>query len=291
MSDYEVLQLIQNYLHMNSITTENRKSNSNIYYCSTIINCSIVKFDIRLVPDAAPSNSIHIEFKRNIGSSDNFVRIFNKFRYFVTGTEVTPRSKTPPRSLSPMCDSEDLKNDVNSMNQATHALAEWIIVDSIQALECIGQFYVEQNKYVLESNEILYAICNVIKRLENCSSDHMLELALAITCLRQYIASSKLSSAAYEVNPLLNSIISNGVTHAAMSYDLTARREAVGLMLQLNPTLEDEVRQDIEMQQLLTFQDTSNRQNLRQSYIIQSSKPNHALQLPSVDSFGNRLVL
>lgn len=249
LSDAETLNTVDNFLKSFSISCDKRDSCSNIYNCKTVVDCNIVKFVIRLVP-SRKNQGIDIEMKRTVGCPNVFAKVFNKFKQFVP-TMSSSACKSATRTVVKLDDHDDV--DMAEINKALLALEQWIVNDPLEALQSIGQFFIELNVYVLQSARILDAICCVVEKYQDCSADSMLLLSLALSCLRQFITSSSIQSPQNELSVAQVKRISKAVIRCAMSADLTARREAVGLLVEMNPLLSAEIKMGINEFEPLAF--------------------------------------
>lgn len=238
LSDSQVLDIVNKFLTTNSISCEKRKSNSNKFHCQTVVDCSIVKFDIRLVP-SRKNQGIDIELKRSVGCSEVFAKVFNSFKQFVP-SEFSGSCKSARRSV---IDFEEPENvDMLEINKALIALVQWVDYDPLEALQSIGQFCIDKNSHVLQSSQILDAICRVIEKYQECSTESMLLLSLAIACLRQFILSSSGLIIKNELSIEHIRRISKAIRRCASSDDLTAQHEALGLLEELNPLYAEEIK-------------------------------------------------
>lgn len=185
---------------------------------------------------------MNVEFRRTMGPCECFSKVYKQFKVNV-GCD-SPRCASPvsPSVLSVEGDEIDAADD-EEIARAVEAMALWVDRDPVEALQCIGQFYLARNRHVTASAEILASVCRVIERSQECADEGSLLLtAVAIACVRQFIASSSSIVCSNEISIEHVSLIAPGVSKAAMCSDLTARREAVGLLLELNPRFSVDIK-------------------------------------------------
>lgn len=245
LSDSEVLAAVDSFLSTSGVSTEKRHPQSNLYRCHTIVNCSILRFDIRLVPDQA-CQGVNVEFKRTMGTTESFSSLYKQFKASVCidGSGSTPRSSSPISPASTLSvDDEHDDVDVAEIARAINAMALWIERDPMEALQCVGQFYIAGNTHVIQSEAILNAICTVIATYQNLPGEYsVITSTVAISCLRQFLSSVREVHSCNDISIDHVAMIALGVAKAALSDDVMARKEAVGLLVELNPRFGTDIK-------------------------------------------------
>lgn len=208
-----------------------------------MVDCSVTRFDIRLVPSQA-AQGVNVEFRRSGGSTECFSKIYKQFKERV-GCDVSTRSSSPISPFAHRLEGDELDDaDYAEIEKALAAMALWIARDPLEALQCVGQFYIVKNRHVVESMEILYAICRIIETHQDLTdANSVLTSTVAMSCVRQFMACSCELRGCNDISLKHINIIAPGIAKAAMCGDLTARREAVSLLMELNPRFGTHIRQ------------------------------------------------
>jgi len=267
-ADDGVLSLVDDFMITNGISCEKRHPLSNLYRCHSIVDCAVIRFDVRLVP-ATYVKGITIEFKRTFGCAESFGKLFRQFKsctlsYIVVDTPASENDLNFSARMSLNCDDfhrrsqaralpyeEPHEVEINSqdLQQAISAMALWIGDDPMEALQCVGQFYLAMNVHVLRSTEILMAVCGVVENLQEYTDEtSVLIMSLCMHVIRQFMKTPP--GLSLEGNILTTqhmTMISQGVARAAMGTDLTARREAVNLLIDLNPRFTKDIKQRLSV--------------------------------------------
>lgn len=239
LADGEVLNAVNGFLSAAGISSEARPQHSNLYRCHTVVDCAVVRFDVRLVP-AREAQGVYVEFKRTLGAAEAFSKLYRQFKSSA-GAESGPASPVSPASLAVEQEQDDV--DEAEIARAVGAMALWVEHDPAEAMQCVGQFYMARNRHVVDSPEILSAICRVVESLQDLSDQcSVLTSSVAMACVRQFMISSHEMHSPNDLSVEHLTMVAPGVGRAAMSSDLTARREAVGLLLDLNPRLSGDIR-------------------------------------------------
>ena len=257
-------RIIDNFLLTHLISTSRSNSGSDcMWKCHTLVKCSPVLFDIRLVDDLG---SCVVEFRRRSGStSPAFRDVFNCFLYHVSADPAKTLTKQVQQQM-PL--SVDFNHDASAesvvstddMNTAIDAMVSWLFFNPLEALQCVGGFYIAKNLAVVHSGKILRSICDIINEHSRQVSDNdCLIISLAFACLRQFlIVSEDLGGSCPELCSELVDVISSGLAKAAMSEDLTTRREAVALLFEMNPAFSSDIKRVINESQSFSPQNLIN---------------------------------
>jgi hypothetical protein len=182
-----------------------------------------------------------------MGTTESFSSVYKQFKAAVgiDGGNPSPRSSSPLTPLSTRSVDEDFDDvDASEIAKAVSAMALWIERDPMEAMQCVGQFYIARNTHVIQSEAILSAICKVIATYQDISGDYaMIISTVAISCLRHFMSSVREVHSSNDISLEHVTMVAPGVTRAAMSDDATARREAVGLLVELNPRFGNDLKQ------------------------------------------------
>ena len=252
LADGEVLNAVNGFLSAAGISSEARPQHSNLYRCHTVVDCAIVRFDIRLVP-VRDTQGVYVEFKRTLGAAESFSKLYKQFKSSACSYS-GPCSPASPPSLAVEQEQDDV--DEAEIARAVGAMALWIERDPVEALQCVGQFYMARNRHVVDSREILSAICRVIEGLQDLSDQcSVMTSSVAMACVRQFMVSAREMHSPNDLSVEQVTMAAPGVSRAAMSSDLTARREAVGLLLDLNPRFSGDIRARVAQIQGFSLED------------------------------------
>lgn len=242
IADSECMQLVELFVLRNAFHTEH-SPDTNMWKCSTIVDGSYVQFTIRVLPSKKHTEQMIVEFRRMHGDTAlAFRKVFDCFKYFSTGDPAyAVCNPTYPEMLSPIPDAADICKALDS-------LVDWLKHDPLEALQALGKLLLDKSEAVLRSAVVMTEVCRIVHSYHSRSvSDPraLIILSLAISCLRQYhVAAGEISSCA-EMSAEHVHLITHGVARAAMSDCMTARREAVGLLLEMNPLFSAEIKRAI----------------------------------------------
>lgn len=251
LSDIDTLQVIDNFLSSSGISCEKRNPYSNIYQCQTVINCKIVKFEIRLLP-SPEIQCVRVEFRRTFGSWDCVLKVFDLLSSHLNSHVIHSSSRARGRCdlVPPLpsysTETDELKASPSELNEAVAALESWLEVDPAEALQFVGYSYFSLNRDMINSQSLLRAVCKVLQKYDAYSDPNScLIQSLSMACLRQFLDSSVQLKSSNIITEDHIRLIGSSVAKAVMGDEITARREASGLLTELNPIFHDAISRHI----------------------------------------------